>query len=150
MALQNQNPQQYIYLADDDDDDRTMFAEALSEVDGSAVLVQATDGQELMDALYSGPHQLPDIIFLDINMPRKDGFECLEEIRSQDGYMGKLKIVILSTCNNPDTISKAFTLGANYYGVKPNSFIKLKELIQRALETDWELEFPNIQKFRLA
>ena len=78
MAADNDNAQRYIYLADDDSDDREFFADALSETAPNAVLEQAEDGMYLMDKLLALPSdELPDFIFLDINMPRKSGLECV-------------------------------------------------------------------------
>ena len=149
MTLQNTRVQKNIYLADDDDDDRVMFAEALFEIDSTAILTQAQDGQQLMDILYKQPNPLPDIIFMDINMPKQDGFKCLEEIRNQCGNLKELFVIILSTSSDPLVIDKAFNLGATFYAVKPSTFDDLKSLIKDVLQIDWpSLEKSNL-KFRL-
>jgi CheY-like chemotaxis protein len=69
-----------IVLADDDEDDRQFFEEALSDVHPNAVLTTAKDGEELIFILKN--YHTPELIFLDLNMPRKNGIECLREIRS--------------------------------------------------------------------
>jgi CheY-like chemotaxis protein len=149
MTLQNTHVQKNIYLADDDDDDRVMFAEALFEIDSTAILTQAQDGQQLMDILYKQPNPLPDIIFMDINMPKQDGFKCLEEIRNQYGNLKELFVIILSTSSDPLVIDKAFNLGATFYAVKPCTFDDLKSLIKEVLQIDWlSIEKSNL-KFRL-
>lgn len=136
MTTQNFSFQRCIYLADDDDDDRTMFVEALLEIDSNVIVTQAEDGKQLMDILNTQPDPLPEIIFLDINMPKLDGFECLEEIK-QDTKLKKLNVIMLSTSNDPETIKKAYNLGATFYAVKPNSFDGLKSLIKNVLQKDW-------------
>ena len=151
MCIRDRYPhsKKNIYLADDDDDDRIMFAEALFEIDSTAILTQAQDGQQLMNILYKQPNPLPDIIFMDINMPKQDGFKCLEEIRNQYGNLKELFVIILSTSSDPLVIDKAFNLGATFYAVKPSTFDDLKSLIKDVLQIDWlSLEKRNL-KFRL-
>ncbi|SNR95572.1 response regulator [Flavobacterium sp. ov086] len=149
MTLPLPYSQKNIYLADDDDDDREMFAEALSEIDNTVILTQAQDGQQLMDILYKEPNPLPDIIFMDINMPKQDGLKCLEEIRNQCGNLKELFVIILSTSSDPLIIDKAFDLGATFYAVKPSSFVDLKSFIKEVLQIDWfSIEKSNL-KFRL-
>lgn len=134
---QNQNSQKNIYLADDDDDDRALFAEALFEVDSTAILTQAEDGKQLMDMLNILKNPLPEVVFLDINMPKLDGFECLKIIRNHNGNLKKLNVIMFSTCNKPETIDRAFELGATFYAVKPNSYNDLKSLIKNVLQMNW-------------
>lgn len=148
MTLKLNNSQRNIYLADDDDDDRTMFSEALYEVDSSVVLTQAEDGKQLLEILNDNPVPLPEIIVLDINMPKVDGFQCLEQIK-QDEILKKLPIVMLSTSSDPDTIDKALELGATAYAVKPSSFDGLKTLIKNVLQMDWNSIQHNMKKSRL-
>ncbi len=70
---------QSILLADDDEDDRMLFEDALNQVKSKVRLSTAEDGHMLLEMLKNRP--LPDVIFLDLNMPGKNGFECLQEIR---------------------------------------------------------------------
>jgi PleD family two-component response regulator len=135
MTAQNSHSQRSIYLADDDQDDRSMFVEALLEIDSNVIVTQAQDGEQLMDILNAQPDPLPEIIFLDINMPKMDGFACLEEIK-RDTKLKKLYVVMLSTSNDQENIDKAYNLGAALYAVKPNSFQGLKSLIKNVLQKD--------------
>jgi CheY-like chemotaxis protein len=148
MSLERQNSQRYIYLADDDADDRELFVDALLEVDPSVILTQAEDGQQLMDILGTIEDPLPEILFLDINMPGKTGFECLEEIRKKEGSLKEINIIILSTSNDPQDIEKALELGASFYAVKPNCFDVLKTFVKDVLQIDWQMT-ENNKKFRL-
>lgn len=144
MTLKSNNPQRNIYLADDDDDDRTMFSEALHEIDSTVVLTQTKDGKQLMEILSDDPDPLPEVIILDINMPKVDGFECLEQIK-QNANLKKLPVIMLSTSTDPDTIDKALELGATAYAVKPSSFDGLKSLIKNVLQMDWlSIKFKKI------
>lgn len=148
MSPEKQNSLRSIYLADDDQDDRELFVDALSEVDPSVVLTQAKDGVQLMEILSTIKEPLPEILFLDLNMPGKSGFECLEEIRKQGGSLKEINIIILSTSNDPEDIEKALSLGATFYAVKPNCFDLLKSFVKEVLQLDWNMN-RNSEKFRL-
>jgi len=133
MAFDNRSTKRFIYLADDDSDDRDFFADALLEADPNTVLRQFGDGMYLMDGLFALSYtELPEIIFLDINMPRKSGLECLEEIRNNEN-LKEVHVIMLSTSNDPENISKALEMGATFYAVKPSSYEKLKSILEDVL-----------------
>jgi CheY-like chemotaxis protein len=71
----------HILLADDDIDDRGFFEKALLEIPIACQLTMVQDGEQLMDYLNKHTMELPDVLFLDLSMPRKTGFECLTEIK---------------------------------------------------------------------
>jgi DNA-binding NarL/FixJ family response regulator len=148
MASVNQNSQRYIYIADDDEDDRALFTDAILEVDPFVVLKEAQDGMQLMHMLDALSDPLPDVIFLDINMPKKGGFDCLEEIRKQDGAIKDVKVIILSTSSDPQDIEKALELGATFYAVKPSRFDTLKVFLEEVLKMNWKIS-KSKKKFRL-
>jgi CheY-like chemotaxis protein len=112
-----------ILLADDDADDRELFEEALSDIHPNAVLTTAQDGEELMFILKN--YHKPDLLFLDLNMPRKNGKECLYEIVKHP-ELRKIPIIIYSTSVNPTDIEETFSLGAILFFRKPNSYEELK------------------------
>lgn len=136
MALQYENPTRHVYLVDDDEDDRSFFVDVLQEIDNSIIITEVGDGKELLDILALPPIPLPEVIFLDINMPKKTGFECLEELRSHGSLLRELKIIMLTTSSDPYTINKAQDLGATFYAVKPSSVTELRNLLKEVLETD--------------
>lgn len=138
--MENHNSFKHIFLVDDDEDDRVIFAEALLEIDSSYTISEAENGVEMMEFLYRQP--MPDLLFLDLNMPKRGGLECLQEIKTNDRGLQNLKIVILTTSSNPNNIEAAYQLGAAYYAIKPNNFKGMKSLIKNVLDIDWQQTFP--------
>ena len=130
-----------IVLAEDDEDDFLLFQEALNEYEEPIRLNWVKDGEELMKLLKQDSAEIPDIVFLDINMPRKNGFECLTEIRS-DVRLKKIPVIIYSTSDDPKLIDGMYTAGANLYLCKPVEFKKLKNRIHKAISIDWEKQTP--------
>ncbi|MEO8086808.1 MAG: response regulator [Bacteroidota bacterium] len=128
MPTKNYN----ILLADDDEDDRMFFKEALSELSISASLDTVGNGEELMNFLEDNKINLPHVLFLDLNMPRKTGFECLSEIK-QDVKLRRLPVIIYSTSLNPEVMELLYNKGAQHYIRKPAEFAKLKSVINKAL-----------------
>jgi CheY-like chemotaxis protein len=129
-----------ILLADDDKDDRFLFREALSELPVQADLITVHDGEELMNWLEENTSDLPDILFLDLNMPRKNGFECLTEIK-QNEKLQKLPVIMFSTSYprdlhyEQDLMKLLYKIGAQEYIRKPDDFNQLKVVIHNALNT---------------
>ncbi len=135
----------HILLADDDEDDRTFFKDAIDNVKVKTTVFTVNDGQQLMDYLSRADVSLPDVIFLDLNMPRKSGMECLEEIRS-NSKLKDISIAIYSTSGSEDDIEKTFLKGANIYIRKPNDFEKLKKAIGQVLSINWQYHTSRLNK----
>lgn len=121
-----------IMLADDDDDDCLFFKDAIEEMHFSVCLKTVHNGEALMASLQQN-HILPKILFLDLNMPLKNGFECLMEIKSIE-QLKDLIVIIFTTASDPDTIQELYTHGANYFIQKPSSFSQLKSVLNQALD----------------
>ena len=150
MAFKKHNFQRFIYLADDDQDDREFFADAVLEIDPGVILEQAPDGMHLMDELLAlSPSELPEFIFLDINMPGKSGLECLQEIRNSEGSLKEVSVVMLSTSSDPAIIEKSMELGATFYVVKPSCFQRLKSLLEQVLSMNLAGSAEEKRKFLL-
>jgi CheY-like chemotaxis protein len=131
------NSEKSIFLADDDGDDCLLFEDALREINRRTQLTTASDGVQLMDILMKRGSALPDIIFLDLNMPCKNGFECLQEIKGSPA-LRFIPVIIFSTSAQPDTIDKVYAQGANYYICKPGTFLLLKKAIEYVLSINWQ------------
>ncbi len=127
-----------ILLADDDKDDCFLFREALSELPLKSELATVHDGEQLMAYLEMREDNLPDVLFLDLNMPRKNGFECLTEIKHNED-LKNLPVVMFSTSYprdmgyEQDIIKVLYNIGAKDYIRKPEDFTKLKEVIFKML-----------------
>lgn len=124
-----------ILLADDDSDDRDLFAEAICEIQPDIKVIMVSNGDKLMKSLHDKSESLPALIFLDLNMPGKSGRDCLLEIKSNSLLMG-IPVVIYSTSSHPKDIEETHALGANLYICKPNSFKALISVIRQALSID--------------
>ena len=122
-----------IVLADDDEDDREMFEEAITRINPAIQIKTFASGSSLFRYLEKG--EQPALIFLDLNMPGKNGMECLAEIRKSSDWSG-IPVVIYSTSSNNNDIRETYTKGANLYLLKPNSFSVLMKLIERAFRID--------------
>ncbi|MEM7726438.1 MAG: response regulator [Cyanobacteria bacterium P01_A01_bin.45] len=123
-------------MADDDDDDCVLAREALQESELVTKLYIVRDGEELMDYLYHrGEYEswetitLPDIILLDLNMPKKDGREALKEIKA-DPKLRQIPVIVLTTSKAPEDIHRSYDLGANSFIIKPRSFDSLVEVMR--------------------
>ncbi len=124
-----------IFLADDDVIDRELFEDALQQLTIPTHLTQSEDGVELMITLDKTVPPPPHAIFLDLNMPRKNGYECLAEIRNTH-KLKDIMVVIFSTTDCQQAIEKTYLLGANYFICKPRSFQLLKKAIETVLLLD--------------
>lgn len=134
-----------IALADDDEDDRLFFQEAIDDISIRTKLSLFNDGQELMDYLNLPNIILPNLVFLDLNMPIKNGMQCLKEIRSNTA-LSKVCIAIYSTSCSEKDIEDTFVNGANIYLNKPNNFSKLRESIEKVLQINWQYHTSNLNR----
>lgn len=145
-----------ILLAEDDPADCLLFKEALEELSLTTTLAIVHDGEELMKLLKKRGTKLPDILFLDINMPRKNGFASLAEIKNHP-RLQKLPVIILSTSSVQEMenlkVNQTFKDAAHYYIRKPNKFPELKSMIHRVLKSvqDKSMSLPYVkEKFVLS
>ncbi len=135
----------YVLLADDDDDDRLFFKDAIEKVKVKTVVNMVNDGVELMDYLNNSTLRLPNLVFLDLNMPRKGGMECLKEIRSNH-LLKDLSIAIYSTSGLEKDIEETFINGANIYIKKPNDFEELKKILATVININWQYHTSGFNK----
>ncbi len=129
-----------ILLADDDEDDRMLTADALTTSKLANHLRLVNDGEELMDYLHHrgkfappADSPRPGLVLLDLNMPRKDGREALREMKA-DPELRSIPVVILTTSKAEEDIERTYDLGANSFIVKPVSFDGLVDALRVATE----------------
>ncbi|MFY0483014.1 response regulator [Flavobacterium sp. PLA-1-15] len=135
-----------ILLAEDDEDDRLFFNDAINELKMNNRLTIFKDGRDLMDYLnHPETTLLPHILFLDLNMPCKTGAECLQEIRANPKFKD-LTIAIYSTSSSEKDIEETFIGGANIYIKKPNDFSKLKKVIKDVVNMNWQYHTSGLNK----
>lgn len=134
-----------ILIAEDDDDDFAVFAEAVQQLPVTVVLTRAENGEILIKLLSQGN---PDMLFLDLNMPCKDGQSCLVEIRSNRKY-DDLPIIIYSSRRDFEAIEFCFRKGSNLYVYKPHSYKELIEVLEKIFVIDWSkmMYYPTFSQF---
>jgi CheY-like chemotaxis protein len=130
-----------IYLSDDDCDDVYFIKHALTKLSSDCNVTVLEDGEKLLNQLQNCL-QLPDLIFLDINMPVITGFEALKAIKANERF-SNIPVVIFSTSKNEIHKKKSYELGAAYYLVKPRKFDEYKEYIKKMLTIDWKKTVRN-------
>lgn len=141
MTEQLQSKPIHILLVDDDEDDRYLTQEAFQQHYPNSEISVVEDGEDLLDFLtfggqYAGAtHTLPELILLDLNMPRKDGREALREIKAS-AKLRHIPIVVLTTSDARDDIESSYANGANSFITKPPTFQRLSE-ITKALGQYW-------------
>lgn len=116
----------HILIADDDGDDIELFRWAVKTLSTNIEVSFAGDGQKVIELLETD--SLPDIIVLDLNMPRMSGYECLKKIRNNCKY-NDVPIMILSTSSSQKDMDYCLANGANYYAVKPQSHDGLSKIV---------------------
>jgi CheY-like chemotaxis protein len=122
----------HLLLADDDSDDCLFFKEALDEISIPTTLTAVHDGEALMSYLTQHPTPFPTVLYLDLNLPKKSGRECLQEIKNNE-QLKNLHVVIYSTSYDAKIADGLYELGADYYLRKPSGFQLLKEVILKSL-----------------
>lgn len=140
-------PNDYIHiiLADDDEDDRLFFTDAFDELNMNTKVNTYNDGVELMDYLNADGAILPNVLFLDLNMPKKSGIECLNEIKASS-KMSDIAIAIYSTSASEEDIEETFVLGANIYIKKPSNFKQLKKVLSEVVSINWQYHTNGLNK----
>lgn len=122
-----------IILADDDPDDHEFFRDILQDIDPAIKLNIVKDGAELLQLL---PHFVPDLLFLDLEMPVKNGLECLKDIRNTP-QLKSLPVVVFSSTTRPANIETAYEMGADLFLIKSHSYSDLLSSVRALLALDW-------------
>lgn len=139
------NSETHVLIAEDDDDDFLIFSLAIAEIEIAVAITRAKDGEKLLQVLSDN---IPDILFLDIQMPCKGGRECLREIRANHRY-DDLPIIIYSSFTDLNTIEYCFREGSNLYTIKPSSIGELTGILRSILMVDWKkaMYYPRKSEF---
>jgi CheY-like chemotaxis protein len=135
----------HIILADDDEDDRLLFTDAFEELKINTKVNTFNDGVELMDYLNAPGSILPNVLFLDLNMPKKNGIECLYEIKADEKF-NDIAIAIFSTSSSEEHIEETFVQGANIYIKKPSDFTTLKKVLSEVVTINWQYHTSGLNK----
>ena len=135
----------HILLADDDEDDRLFFKEAFDEIKINTKVSLVNDGVELMNYLTEDSKPLPHILFLDLNMPRKTGLDCLLEIKRL-AHLKDIAIAIYSTSASEMDIEETFVQGANVYIKKPSDFNTLKKILEQVITINWQYQTSGLNR----
>ena len=122
----------HILLADDDEDDRSLFSEAVKVVSPDIKVTLAENEPGLL--MFLNNDVIPEVIFLDVNMPLKSGLDCLRAIKSNINYINT-SVVMYSTSNNMKDIDAAYEEGADFYIIKPSNYTLLIEILRSLFET---------------
>ena len=122
-----------IFLTDDDYDDRQLFEEAINDIGINIVFKSFENGVDLMKNLLDAEIQLPDCIFLDLNMPMMNGEECLNDIRLESKFT-QIPVIIYSTLIDSKKVLELQSKGADLYLKKPNAFDQLKLALTKCIE----------------
>jgi CheY-like chemotaxis protein len=131
-----------IVFVEDDEDDRIFFKEAIEELKIPVRLLLFNDGKEFLDYLNAVGSTFPELVFLDLNMPRMSGLEILRVLRKFPKW-SKIPVVICTTSAMDKDIQNTFMMGANIFFTKPNSFQMLKTALRKILVTNFQYRSPN-------
>ena len=130
------NPKKIYLIVDDDTDDSEFLCGAINEIDESSQCLTAHNGEDALKKLRNGTIQRPDLIFLDLNMPRMGGRQCLVELKN-DEKLKDIPVIIYSTASTQNYVNETLKLGAVYFLVKPTDLKDLRNQISVAMQTDW-------------
>jgi CheY-like chemotaxis protein len=126
-----------ILLADDDADDAEMFALVLAEVDPGVVVHHVINGEEVFDLIKEQPRLNPDVIFLDLNMPRMNGWQCLEKLKA-DPTTRDIPVIIYTTSSHTRDKQMAIAHGATAFITKPSDYKALRALLASMISDTYQ------------
>src|SRR4051812_40771607 len=134
-----------VLIADDDEEDYKFLTSAIMDLELTVILSRAENGGVLMRVLNE---KVPDILFLDVLLPVKDGTECLKEIRA-DKRFDSLPIIMYTSVKNFETIEFCYREGSNLFVCKPNTYAELLNILERIFSIDWKkmMYYPPFTQF---
>jgi CheY-like chemotaxis protein len=142
MSHPSNSKRHYFLLVDDDEDDRDLFSELMNEISSESKIKTLDGHKSLTHYLSHADGSLPDLIFLDINMPGKDGIQLLQWLKSEKKF-AHIPVVMYTTSSSPDFIEKSRSLGAYAYICKPNNVSLIKSVLSKIFNADWSKILKN-------
>jgi CheY-like chemotaxis protein len=136
-----------LMIIDDDDDDRDIFGEAVTHIDPTITCIQCSEAEHALSLLEKKTAHLPDFIFLDLNMPRINGRQCLVRIKSNE-HLKDIPVIIYSTSKFEKDIKEVMRLGAATFLTKPSRMSDLVRAIRLILNYEWKLIAPPSNTFK--
>lgn len=127
----------FILFADDDEEDRNFFEEALQQIPVKTQLQTVPHGKDLIEYLTDPYTTVPDYLFLDLNMPFKSGLQCISEMKKIN-YLKDIPIIIYSTHISDQQVEEVFEKGATAYIQKPNNFYEIQKILIHIIALNWE------------
>jgi len=132
------NKKRIFFIADDDQDDKELFINALQQIDEHFTYITASDGEEALKKLLDITFQLPEIIFLDLNMPKINGKQCLIKIK-ENKTLQDIPVIMYSTTADKKEMEEINQLGAAFFLQKPNRFDELCNALEKIVNVKWNV-----------
>jgi len=132
------NKKRIFFIADDDQDDKELFINALQQIDEHFIYITASDGEEALKKLLDITFQLPEIIFLDLNMPKINGKQCLIKIK-ENKTLQDIPVIMYSTTADKKEMEEINQLGAAFFLQKPNRFDELCNALEKIVNVKWNV-----------
>jgi CheY-like chemotaxis protein len=136
MVTDSKNLYKHLLIIDDDVEDQEIFIEALHEVDPSVACDSVVSGEDAFNFLEANRSRLPELIFLDMNMPKLNGKQVLKEIKKSEVF-SRIPVIMYSTSFAPRDIEEIRQLGAVYHLFKPSKFDDLCNSLKHLISVDW-------------
>ncbi len=134
-----------IFYADDDLEDLDFFTEVTSTINSNIKVITHDAGDKLINALHNPPPS-PHVIFLDLNMPGKNGFDVLEELKANEN-LKEIPVVVFSTSSDEVNVARSRSLGASLYLPKLPSYEEFKKSIEDMININWKTFEPDASNF---
>jgi CheY-like chemotaxis protein len=128
-----------VLVVDDNEDDRMFVRDALRQVAPEVLVAELGDGVELLEYLRDRTRPFPDLVLLDLQMPRKDGLETLAEIRLDSSLRHVPVIAVFTTATDQEFVRRAYSSGANAYVGKPSTMAGLRDIMAGLVQHWFEI-----------
>jgi len=125
-----------LLLIDDDADDHEIFVEAVKEIDSSIICTCLFDGEQSLNLLQKKDSVIPDLIFMDTNMPKISGKQLLSSIK-QSASLNNIPVIMYSTFFSDKDLEEFIKIGAAHYLTKPSKFEELRSALSNILKKKW-------------